>query len=228
MDPAESYLLYVVELKQESEVDAEYILRTLFRSPSSSFVIRMDSCRLVLIRAVGKLPLKDNLESDMEETAHTISDTLSGEAMTNASVSFCTQPRKADTLSDSYREASLALRIGDIFYAKDRIFSYGKLGIARLIYELPVDVCIKYLHEIFGDKEPEIPDEETANIINAFFENGLNISETARQLYLHRNTLVYRLEKIGRATGLDIRNFDDAITYRIATMIREYVKYKSL
>ena len=119
----------------------------------------------------------------------------------------------------------MALEVGRIFYAEQAIIPYGRLGIGRLIYQLPIPLCKMYLKEVFGDKLPDTFDDETITTINIFFDNNLNISETARQLYVHRNTLVYRLEKLQKHTGLDIRVFDDALTFKIATMVASYMKF---
>lgn len=119
----------------------------------------------------------------------------------------------------------MALDVGKIFYAEKNIIAYNTLGIGRLIYQLPVQLCEMFMKEIFGENLPNTFDEETLTTINKFFENNLNVSETARQLYVHRNTLVYRLEKLQKSTGLDIRVFDDALTFKIALMVVSYMNY---
>jgi len=119
----------------------------------------------------------------------------------------------------------MALDVGRIFYREKRIVAYNTLGIGRLIYQLPVNLCEMFMTEIFGDDIPDDLDEETLTTINRFFENNLNVSETSRQLYVHRNTLVYRIEKLQKSTGLDIRVFDDAMTLKIALMVVNYLRY---
>ena len=119
----------------------------------------------------------------------------------------------------------MTLDVGKIFYAERNIISYNALGIGRLIYQLPVQLCEMFMKEVFGEHMPDTFDEETMVTINKFFENNLNVSETARQLYVHRNTLVYRLEKLQRSTGLDIRVFEDALTFKIALMVVSYMRY---
>ena len=128
-------------------------------------------------------------------------------------------------ISRSYKEAKMALDIGKIFYSERNIVAYNKLGLGRLIYQLPVQMCRMFIHEIFGGKTPDDFDEETLQTINKFFENSLNVSETSRQLFIHRNTLVYRLDKILKLTNLDLRVFDDAITFKMAMMVVKYMKY---
>ena len=128
-------------------------------------------------------------------------------------------------IAQSYQEARMALEVGRVFYAEFDTVSYGRLGIGRLIYQLPMTLCDMFIREVFGERIPEIlDDEEAMSTISKFFENNLNISETARQLYVHRNTLVYRLERIERAIGLDIRTFEDAMTFRIAVMVIAHMK----
>ena len=119
----------------------------------------------------------------------------------------------------------MALDVGKIFYSEKDVIAYNTLGIGRLIYQLPVQLCEMFMREIFGENLPDTFDDETLVTINKFFENNLNVSETARQLYVHRNTLVYRLEKLQKTTGLDIRVFDDALTFKIALMVVSYMKY---
>ena len=119
----------------------------------------------------------------------------------------------------------MALEVGKIFYVDKNVIAYSNLGIGRLIYQLPLPLCKMFIKEIFMNTSPDEFDEETLTTINKCFENNLNVSETSRQLYIHRNTLVYRLDKLQRSTGLDLRVFDDAITFKIALMVVKYMKY---
>ena len=128
-------------------------------------------------------------------------------------------------VSRSYKEAKMALDVGRIFFDDRDIIAYSSLGIGRLIYQLPIPLCKMFIREIFDGRSPDDFDEETLTTINKFFENSLNVSETSRQLYIHRNTLVYRLDKLQKSTGLDIRVFEDAITFKIALMVVKYMKY---
>ena len=123
------------------------------------------------------------------------------------------------------QEANMALDVGKIFYSDKNVVAYNRLGIGRLIYQLPLPLCQMFIREIFDGKSPDDLDDETLSTINKFFDNSLNVSETSRQLYIHRNTLVYRLDKLQKTTGLDLRVFDDAITFKIALMVVKYMKY---
>ncbi|OYP57104.1 hypothetical protein CG709_01040 [Lachnotalea glycerini] len=150
---------------------------------------------------------------------------LNTEAMTQVRVAYGTIIDEIKEVSKSYKEAKMALDVGKIFYSEKNIVAYNTLGIGRLIYQLPIPLCEMFMKEVFGDNMPDRFDEEPVSTINKFFENNLNVSETSRQLYVHRNTLVYRLEKLQKSTGLDIRIFDDALTFKIAMMVVNYMKY---
>ena len=150
---------------------------------------------------------------------------LNSEAMSKVHIAYGTIVNEIKEVSRSYKEAKMALDIGKIFYGDRNVVSYTKLGIGRLIYQLSMSHCKMFIKEIFGGQNPDDFDEETLTTINKFFENSLNVSETSRQLFIHRNTLVYRLDKIQKNTGLDLRVFDDAITFKIALMVRDYMKY---
>ena len=140
-------------------------------------------------------------------------------------VSYGTVVMELREVSKSYKEATMAMDVGRIFYAEKNVIAYSTLGIGRLIYQLPVNLCRIFIEEIFGGNQVYDLDEETLTTINKFFENNLNVSETSRQLFIHRNTLVYRIEKLQKATGLDIRTFEDAMTFKIAMMVVNYMKY---
>ena len=147
------------------------------------------------------------------------------EAMIPARVSYGNRVELLQDISRSYQEAKMALDVGKIFYSGKNVVAYSNLGIGRLIYQLPLPLCRMFIKEIFDGKNPDEFDEETLTTINKFFENSLNVSETSRQLYIHRNTLVYRLDKLQKSTGLDLRVFEDAITFKIALMVVKYMKY---
>ena len=162
---------------------------------------------------------------DMERQAKVILDMLNTEAMSTVHVSLGTIVGEIKDVSRSYKEAKLALDVGKIFYSERNVIAYSNLGIGRLIYQLPMPLCKMFIKEIFDGKSPDDFDEETISTINKFFENNLNVSETSRQLYIHRNTLVYRLDKLQKMTNLDLRVFEDAITFKIALMVVKYMKY---
>ena len=214
-------IVYLVETKVESEGIVKEILRSLFSQQTGDFVTSVDERNIVLIKSLYK---EDDVE-EIAQTAQTIVDMLNTEAMLSVKVAYGTVVKELKDVSKSYKEAKMALDVGKIFYMEKSVIGYEKLGIGRLIYQLPVNLCRMFMSEIFGDNLPDKLDEETQITIHKFFENSLNVSETARQLYIHRNTLVYRIEKLQKETGLDIRNFDDALTFKIALMVVSYLQY---
>ena len=213
--------VYLVETKLEKDGIVTKLLKGMFTYQSGDYITAVDESSVILIKA-----LEEGSEyEDMMEIAETIVALMNSEAMLNVRVSFGTVVQELKDVSKSYKEAKMALDVGKIFYAEKNIAAYSTLGIGRLIYQLPVNLCKIFIQEIFGDNVPADLDEETISIVNKFFDNNLNVSETSRQLFLHRNTLVYRIEKIQKSTGLDLRNFDDALTFKIAMMVVNYMKY---
>lgn len=214
-------IVYLVETKGESESIVKEMLRSLFSQQNGDFVTSVDERNVVLIKSLRK----EDTEEEIQQTAKTIVDMLNSEAMLAVKVAYGTVVGELKEVSKSYKEAKMALDVGKIFYIEKSVIGYEKLGIGRLIYQLPVNLCRMFMSEIFGENLPDKLDEETQITIHKFFENSLNVSETARQLYIHRNTLVYRIEKLEKETGLDIRNFDDALTFKIALMVVSYLQY---
>ena len=197
------------------------IFRNLFAAKTKDFVTAVDEKNIILVKEVRD----GETYEELEKTANTILDMLNTEAMTQVHVAFGTIVGEIKEVSRSYKEAKMAMDVGKIFYSNKNVVAYSKLGIGRLIYQLPLPLCRMFIKEIFDGKSPDEFDEETLTTINKFFENSLNVSETSRQLYIHRNTLVYRLDKLQKSTGLDLRVFEDAITFKIALMVVKYMKY---
>ena len=188
------------------------------------FVTCVDEENIIVVKELsGKTPEEERLE--IERTAEIIIEAFSEKKEPMIRVAYGNPVDELKDVSRSYKEAAMALDVGKIFFSHSRIVAYSVLGIGRLIYQLPLPLCRMFIREIFGDRSPDDFDEETLSTINKFFENSLNVSETSRQLYIHRNTLVYRLDKLQRQTGLDLRVFEDAITFKIALMVVEYMKY---
>lgn len=198
------------------------IIEGLFPNRNKDFVIILDDETTVLIK---ELDVKEEPKhAKIEKLAGTIVDTLSTEAMIQAKVGIGTIVDSIRDLGKSFKEAQIALQIGEIFESEKPVINYKKLGIGRLIYQLPTTLCKLFLDEVFQKGGFETLDKETMDTIQKFFENNLNISETSRQLYIHRNTLVYRLDKIQKSTGLDIKMFDDAIIFKVAIMVKKYLE----
>ena len=214
-------VVFIIETKNEKDTNALVTVRGLFSGKTKDFITAVDEKNIILVKE-----LKPNeTYEDMTKTAKVILDMLNTEAMTKAHVAFGTIVNEIKDVSRSYKEAKMALDVGKIFYSGRNVVAYSNLGIGRLIYQLPMPLCKMFIREIFDGKSPDDFDEETLTTINKFFENSLNVSETSRQLYIHRNTLVYRLDKLQKSTNLDLRVFDDAITFKIALMVVKYMKY---
>ncbi|NDL67655.1 PucR family transcriptional regulator [Anaerotalea alkaliphila] len=213
----------IVETKAEKDVNALEVVRGIFPTKTKDFITAVDEHNIILVK---ELKAGDVLE-DIEKIAENIVDTLNAEAMSSVYVGVGTTISDIKDVSRSYKEAKMALEVGKIFYEERHIMAYANLGIGRLIYQLPIPLCKMFISEIFQGKSPDDFDEETLVTINKFFENSLNVSETSRQLYIHRNTLVYRLDKLQKNTGLDLRVFEDSITFKIALMVVKYMKYMS-
>lgn len=213
--------VFLVETGLEKDGIVTEVLKGMFSSQAGDYITAVDESSVILIKAVEPGCGYESLMG----IAETIVAMVNAEAMMNVKVAFGTVVQELKDVSKSYKEAKMALDVGKIFYAEKNVAAYSTLGIGRLIYQLPVNLCKIFIEEIFGENVPNDLDEETLNTINKFFENNLNVSETSRQLFVHRNTLVYRIEKLQKSTGLDLRNFDDALTFKIALMVVNYMKY---
>ena len=214
-------VIYLVEATGDKASMVMELLKGMFSAQTGDYVTAVDENSVILIKSVDA----EATGKDLETVAETIVDMASTEIMISVRVSLGTMVRELKDLSKSYKEAKMAMDVGKIFYAEKSVAAYHSLGIGRLIYQLPVNLCKIFIEEIFGDNIPTDLDDETLNTLNKFFENNLNVSETARQLYVHRNTLVYRIERIQESTGLNLRTFDDALTFKIALMVANYMKY---
>lgn len=208
----------------ESESSKDNNVLEMVRSAngnSRDFVTAVDENNVIVVHDLsgGDSP------KEIDKTAKTIENYLVKEGLKGVRVAYGTVVKEIKEVSRSYKEARMALDVGKIFFDERNIIAYSELGIGRLIYQLPIPLCKMFIKEIFGGKSPDEFDEETLTTINKFFENSLNVSETSRQLFIHRNTLVYRLDKLQKSTGLDLRVFEDAITFKIALMVVKYMKY---
>ncbi|MCI8372416.1 MAG: PucR family transcriptional regulator [Lachnospiraceae bacterium] len=207
--------VFLVETEREWDEAVLEMIRELYGKSSRNFVTAIDQKSIILVKELQGA----DTETDI---ANMLVDMINVEAMSRVRVSYGNRAEELKEIPRSYQEARLALDVGKIFYSNKKIAAYNMLGIGRLIYQLPSELCDMFLREVFGGEVPKKLDEETLTTINKFFELNLNVSETARQLYLHRNTLTYRLERIQKVTGLDIRSFEDAMTLKLALMVAEY------
>ena len=197
------------------------LVRTHYSGSSKDFVTAVDEENVIVVKELTET----NTAKEMDRSAKALELFLQKEGIEDTRISYGTVVQDIKEVSRSYKEAKMALDVGKIFFDERNVVAYSELGIGRLIYQLPIPLCKIFIKEIFGVKGPDDFDEETLITIEKFFENNLNVSETSRQLFIHRNTLVYRLDKLQKSTGLDLRVFEDAITFRIAMMVVKYMKY---
>ena len=214
-------VVFLIEAQNDKDNIAMELLKNLFEEQGGCYLTAVEQKNIIMIKGVTSI----NAYEEVEQTAQVIVDMLNSEAMLVAKVAYGTIVGELKEVSKSYKEAKMALDVGKIFYSERSITAYNTLGIGRLIYQLPINLCRIFIKEIFGDSIPEELDDELLTTVQKFFDNNLNVSETSRQLFVHRNTLVYRLEKLHQSTGLDIRTFDDALTFKIALMVVNYMKY---
>ena len=214
-----SHVVLLVKLITKNDVSVFDVIQNLIPDKQKDFVINISQTEIAIVKEIKN----DISTKDLENLARSIVDTLSSEFYLHAVVSIGTVVEGVKELARSFQEAQVALEVGKVFDTEKSIISYDNLGIARLIYQLPTTLCETFLREVFKRGSIESLDQETLFTIQKFFENNLNVSETSRKLFVHRNTLVYRLEKIRKLTGLDLREFEHAIVFKIALMVKKYL-----
>ena len=214
-------VVYVVEKDQDKDIMVSQLLKSIFTVENGDFITEIDERNIILIKSLRDITSPDYIY----QVAQMIVDTIEAEAFINVRVGYGTVVSELKDVSKSYKEAMMAVDVGKIFNVERKVNAYSTLGIGRLIYQLPANLCQMFIDEIFKDNDPADFDEEIVSTVYKFFENNLNVSETSRQLFIHRNTLVYRVEKLKAITGLDVRVFDDALTFMIAMMVYNYLKY---
>ena len=218
----ENRIVFLIKFYGKTDMMPFEMLQNMFPDKSKDYVISVGEHDIVLVKDIK--PGTDMKE--IEKIATNISDTLSSEFYTKVNIGISTIVENLKDLARAYKEAQIALEVGKVFETEKNIISYENLGIGRLIYQLPTTLCEMFLQEVFKRGSLESLDRETLMTIQCFFENNLNVSETSRKLFVHRNTLVYRLEKIRKITGLDLREFEHAITFKVALMVKKYLTSK--
>ena len=214
-----SRVCMLIKVTNQTDVSAYDVVQNLFPDKTKDFVININENEIALVKEV-----RSNIETkDLEKLARSISDSLTTDLYIHAYVGIGTTVTGVKELARSFKEAQIALEVGKVFDTEKSIINYENLGIGRIIYQLPTTLCEMFLSEVFKKNPIEALDPDTLETINKFFENNLNVSETSRKLYVHRNTLVYRLEKIKKITGLDLREFDHAIVFKVAMMVKKYL-----
>ena len=214
-------VVFIVETNRDKDGNELEKIRGIFGTKTKDFVTAVDEKNIIVVKEVGE---NEGYE-ELNKIAESMVNLFRADADSDVHVAYGTIVGEIKEVSRSYKEARMALDVGKIFFEEKDVIAYSTLGIGRLIYQLPIPLCKMFIKEIFDNKSPDDFDEETLTTINKFFENSLNVSETSRQLYIHRNTLVYRLDKLQKSTRLDLRVFEDAITFKIALMVVKYMKY---
>lgn len=223
--PDERRALFLLQTAAPADEAVFSILKSLFPDQMGTFVFPVTETLTAVIQTISK---SESNSEHLTLIASSVVDTLNTEALISVKVAYSVPLHHLSELSEAYQKGHLALKIGQLFSSEQSIFSYDELGIGRLIYQLPEETCIEFLNEVFKNQVPETLDPELISTINRFFLNNLNIAETARQLHMHRNTLIYRLEQVQKRTGLDLRNFEDAMIFKVALMVMNYRKERIL
>ena len=216
-------VIFIIETKHEKDTNALDNVRNLLGNRTRDFVTAVDEKNIIVVK---ELEPNDG-HTELEKIAENMYTLLKEDGEEDVLIAYGTVVNDIKEVSKSYKEAKLALDVGKIFFSERSVIAYSALGIGRLIYQLPIPLCKMFIREIFEGKSPDDFDEETLTTINKFFENNLNLSETSRQLYVHRNTLVYRFEKIQKRFGLDLRTFEDAMTFKLAMLVSRYLRYQN-
>jgi carbohydrate diacid regulator len=219
-----SRVCMLLRITSKTDISIYDIIQNLFPDKSKDFIININETDIAIVKEIRSSITSE----DLEKLSRSIVDTLSTEFYTHAVVGIGTRVTSIKDLARSFKEAQISLEVGKVFDTERTIMRYENLGIARLIYQLPTTLCEMFLREVFCRGSIESLDQETLFTIQRFFENNLNVSETSRKLFVHRNTLVYRLDKIKKLTGLDLREFEDAIVFKVALMVKKYLTSRGI
>ena len=211
--------VFLVRQLGHGDVATVDVLSGMFPDKLQDFVLSINETDIAVIKQIEP----ETEAEELEKIALQIEETLRNELFVKTIIGIGTVAEHLRSLADAYKEAQTAIDVGKVFDTEKSIINYENLGIGRLIYQLPTTLCEIFLSEVFKKNSIDSLDQETLFTINKFFENNLNVSETSRKLFVHRNTLVYRLEKIKKLTGLDLREFDHAIVFKVALMVRKYL-----
>lgn len=224
LDTEKARAVFLIRQLEKTDIATTEVVQSLFPDRDKNFVISVSESDVVLIKE-----LSEKVEgNELRNIAVSIEQAIHNELMIKTVIGVGTIAKHLREVADRYKEARVAIEVGEVFDTDKTVINYENLGIGRLIYQLPTTLCEMFLSEVFKKNPIESLDQETLYTINKFFENNLNVSETSRKLFVHRNTLVYRLEKIKKLTGLDLREFDHAIVFKVALMVKKYLNSKEL
>lgn len=221
IQPEVRRVVVIIESDEDKSGSVLELMRTGYGSNNKDFITAVDENNVIVVKELGD----SETDEDIQRYCDTYMRSINNGGIGDIRIAYGTVVGDIKEVSHSYKEAKMALDVGKIFFDDRLIIAYSELGIGRLIYQLPIPLCKLFIKEIFDGHGPDEFDEETLVTISKFFENSLNVSETSRQLFIHRNTLVYRLDKLQKQTGLDLRVFEDAITFKIALMVVKYMNY---
>ncbi len=211
--------VFLVRQRGPADVAVVDLLQADYADGQQDFVINVNETDIALVRQIAP----DTAGEELTHFAKSLEERLKAELFARTTIGIGTVSGHLRELADSYKEAQVAIEVGKVFDTEKTVINYENLGIGRLIYQLPTTLCEIFLSEVFKKNSIDTLDQETLFTINVFFENSLNVSETSRKLFVHRNTLVYRLEKIKKPTGLDLPEFEDAIIFKVALMVKKYL-----
>jgi carbohydrate diacid regulator len=214
-----SRAVFLIRQLEKSDISAVEVIQNLYPDRDRDFIVSVSETDIVLVKEV---PADIEFEQ-LHKIAMHIENTISTELFIRTVIGIGSVAKHLRLLAEKYKEAQVAIEVGKVFDTEKTIISYENLGIGRIIYQLPTTLCEMFLSEVFKKNPIDSLDHETLYTIRKFFENNLNVSETSRKLFVHRNTLVYRLEKIKKLTGLDLREFDHAIVFKVALMVNKYL-----
>jgi len=212
-----SRCVMLFQIIQTSHASAYSLLSELIPQEEGDCLVEMDRHMVALVKDMAPVESEDELD----QFAQAVSETLMSETAHQAIVGIGTPRNSLSALGESYREARRAMEVGRIFKPQETICQFRKLLLERFLTEVPRDVSLYYHNLLFNRRTARLFNEEMLYTIEMFFKKDLNLSDTARQLYIHRNTLVYRLDKVQRLIGLDLRKFEDAVTFKILLELKK-------
>jgi carbohydrate diacid regulator len=200
---------------QDMEVEAAIRVMMDAMDSEHDIVTEVGHHAVAMLKAVDE----DADFAELEEYANAFESSFLTETGATVFIGISDPRKELAAIPEAFAEARSAINVGRVYHANKRVFVYRNLLLERFLNEVSPELGASYNAMIFNRKTARLFNDEMIHTIETFFDNSLNLSETARKLYIHRNTLVYRLEKVQRAIGLDLRNFDDAVTFKMMMLL---------